>query len=66
MAVWTRKQREALYRVYCRPVGGTTRTNLRGYRSFRRMASHDALMGCVMVRWCGMWLGIETDGYTHS
>jgi len=21
---------------------------------------------CVMVRWCGMWLGIEKDGYTHS
>lgn len=22
--------------------------------------------GCVMVPWRGMWLGIETDGYTHS
>lgn len=21
---------------------------------------------CVMVYWCGMWLGIEPDGYTHS
>jgi hypothetical protein len=21
---------------------------------------------CIMVQWCGMWLGIETDGYTHS
>lgn len=21
---------------------------------------------CIMVNWCGMWLGIETDGYTHS
>jgi hypothetical protein len=20
----------------------------------------------ILVRWCGMWLGIETDGYTHS
>jgi hypothetical protein len=20
----------------------------------------------VLVRWCGMWLGIETDGYAHS
>lgn len=20
----------------------------------------------VMVQWCGMWLGIERDGYTHS
>ena len=22
--------------------------------------------GALMVPWCGMWLGIETDGYTHS
>jgi hypothetical protein len=21
---------------------------------------------CAMVHWCGMWLGIEQDGYTHS
>jgi hypothetical protein len=20
----------------------------------------------ILLRWCGMWLGIETDGYTHS
>lgn len=34
------------------------------YRQFRRLAhqSYD----CVMVPWCGMWLGIESDGYTHS
>jgi len=22
--------------------------------------------GAVVVPWCGMWLAIETDGYTHS
>jgi hypothetical protein len=22
--------------------------------------------GMIMVYWCGMWLGIEKDGYTHS
>jgi hypothetical protein len=22
--------------------------------------------GCIMVKWCNMWLGIEPDGYTHS
>ena len=21
---------------------------------------------CLMINWCNMWLGIETDGYTHS
>jgi hypothetical protein len=20
----------------------------------------------LLLRWCGMWLGIETDGYIHS
>lgn len=22
--------------------------------------------GTLMLFWCNMWLGIETDGYTHS
>ncbi len=35
------------------------------YRQFRRTAVNH-LQGCVMVPWCGMWLGIETDGYVHS
>jgi hypothetical protein len=37
------------------------------YRNFRRQAqpSWDG-SGCVMLPWHGMWLGIETDGYTHS
>lgn len=34
------------------------------YRDFRKLAV--VSFGCVMVPWCGMWLGIETDGYTHS
>lgn len=34
------------------------------YRQFRKLAH--VSFGCVMVPWCGMWLGIETDGYTHS
>ncbi len=37
------------------------------YRSFRR--SVEGLIGgngCIMVPWCGMWLGIETDGYAHT
>lgn len=29
-------------------------------------ASVEMGSGCVMVYWCGMWLGIEPDGYTHS
>lgn len=29
----------------------------------------DRVQSCgdyIMMPWCGMWLGIEADGYTHS
>lgn len=71
----TRKQREALKRVFDRgPLyGSDNRTPqckhepAKSYRAFRRTVQGTFFMdGCVMVPWCGMWLGIETDGYTHS
>ena len=34
------------------------------YRTFRKKVVPGP--GCIMVPWCGMWLGIEPDGYTHS
>ena len=37
------------------------------YLQFRR--SVEPSIGCddaIMVKWCGMWLGIETDGYSHA
>lgn len=34
------------------------------YRQFRKLAF--VSFGALMVPWCGMWLGIESDGYTHS
>lgn len=34
------------------------------YLEFRRTVQRG--YDCIMVRWCGMWLGIEQDGYTHS
>jgi predicted NBD/HSP70 family sugar kinase len=54
----TRAQRTALKRIWMR--GADERT----YRELRR----DVLVGhdCLMLRWAGMWLGIERDGYTHS
>lgn len=55
----TRAQREALARVYHRRDLGMS------YCAFRRtivQGDYD----CIMVQWVGMWLGIETDGYTHS
>lgn len=35
--------------------------------TFRYFIEITQMMGdIVMVPWAGMWLGIETDGYTHS
>jgi hypothetical protein len=34
------------------------------YRQFRKRVTHS--FDCLMLHWCGMWLGIESDGYTHS
>lgn len=40
------------------------------YRQFRRTVVPAAGGYCgenyILVPWCGMWLGIETDGHTHS
>jgi hypothetical protein len=77
MIVLTKAQRRALKRVYDRgPIfkesdTATFRREFRDkyctpltYRQFRRTV-HSGY-DCVMVHWCGMWLGIEPDGYTHS
>lgn len=58
MPVITREQRLALKRIHARGADGRT------YRQLRRDVhyGHD----CLMLRWAGMWLGIERDGYTHS
>lgn len=53
-----RAQRAALHRVWSRDPRGQT------YRQFRSTVQPG--YDCVMVRWAGMWLGIEPDGYTHS
>jgi hypothetical protein len=34
------------------------------YRKFRRTVQPGP--DCVMVKFAGMWLGIEPDGHTHS
>lgn len=36
------------------------------YRRFRAQVRPFFGDTCVMIPWKGMWLGIETDGYTHS
>lgn len=43
--------------AYCKKVS---------YLQFLRTAHYSHLMGCVMLPWEGMILGIEADGHTHS
>jgi len=58
MVYLTKEQRRAVWRVYNRHPSNIS------YRQFRRTVQPGP--DCVMVRWSGMWLGIEYDGYTHS
>lgn len=51
-------QRKALHRKWVQNDQGMT------YLQFRRTVQ--AGWDCIMVQWSGMWLGIESDGYTHS
>lgn len=55
----TRKQREAVLRKYRQDPDGA-----KSYREFRKRAVQG--FDCIMMQWCGMWIGIELDGYTHS
>lgn len=58
--ILTPQQRQALHRVWLRHPSGLT------YRQFRRTVQSAIGLDCIFVPWAGMWLGIETDGYTHS
>ncbi len=70
MMVLTRLQREALKKVFDRGQTGSPKKGQAwqgSYREFRRAVRPEiGGFGAVMVPWCGMWLGIEPDGYTHS
>lgn len=55
----TRAQRLAIRRTYERSADNAT-----SYRAFRRRVIPGP--DCILLPWCGMWLGIERDGYTHT
>jgi hypothetical protein len=75
-APMTPEQEKALREIYDRgPVPHMDKSPLDGQwvRSGRDATfeefvatSAPAIDGCVMVPWCGMYLGIEKDGYVHS
>ena len=62
MTYLTKPQRRALHQLFARS-GESTRMS---YRAFRRTV-HPGFGGSyIMVPFCGMQVGIEQDGYTHS
>lgn len=54
----TKPQQLSLKRKWSQDSQGLT------YRQFRRTVVQT--IDCIMVPWCGMWLGVELDGYCHS
>ena len=58
----TKQQRRALYDLYKDSLYSKKVT----YRAFRKTAQLDCLVGCLYISFCGMCVGIEHDGYTHS
>jgi hypothetical protein len=57
----TKSQQIALARKWDQSNQGLT------YVEFRRTIEQPyGADGPIMVAWCGMWLGIEIDGYCHS
>jgi len=79
MLITTREQRRALKNVYSRaPLyhsmsAGPHTTPVQPhhtpitYREFRMYVMPTfGCDGAITVPWCGMWLCIERDGYTHS
>ena len=52
-------EQQAVKRLWERKGEGMT------FLQFRRSVRW-SLNQCWMVQWAGMWIGIESDGYTHS
>jgi len=74
MITTTRGQRLALKRLFERSPIDADHHRLEplegvpiSYRQFRRgVRPMFGGQGCILVQWCGMWVGIEPDGYTHT
>lgn len=63
MTKTTKQQRQAILRVYLRDGSHRGMT----YREYRALAQPTfGCDGAVVLPFCGMWLCIERDGYTHS
>lgn len=56
----TKEQQRSLKVLWERSRDGS-----KSYLDFRRRV-HILFGDCAMIHWCGMWVGIETDGYRHT
>jgi len=56
---WTDAQKIALIKLYRRSDDGCKSLN----EFAKRVEDYGDYLG---LRWCGMFIGIEKDGYTHS
>jgi hypothetical protein len=56
----TKNQQQSLLRKWRQSDQGMS------YRAFRRTVEPIVCDQAVAIKWCGMWLCIEPDGYTHS
>lgn len=61
MRLMNKAEQRGLFKLYQR-----SHTKSLSYLRFRHRAHYNHMMGCWMVPWCDMWIGIEHDGYTHS
>ena len=66
LAPMNRAQCQSLKKLYRRLGQMDPPRDEQTYRQFRQSVKWAYIDGCVMVFWCNMWIGIETDGYTHS
>lgn len=67
MVKTTRKQREALHHKWRVILNPQEPVFWLSYKQFRKTVQPTiGCNGAVTVPWCGMWLCIERDGYTHS
>ena len=60
MVALTKNQQQSLLRKWKQSDQGMS------YRAFRRTVEPMFRDPAVVVKWCGMWLAIEPNGYTHS
>lgn len=59
--VTTKAQRAAIRALYLRSNDGAP-----SYLAFRRRFRYDYLNGVMFGGWCGMLVGIEADGFSHT